>query len=312
MRKQGVVGLARGLRAFFKLEVGVTRGPAAGGLQENRAREPELEHKRTRKLEVRVQSLNDKLRHAREELKQRNESLRQARSELVVKDRQTPVSSVDPETGGADGVDQIVERFHKLYYESNALGGTWRDTFWMGVPLYKCPLDMWIYQEILFDLKPDIIIETGTAFGGSALYLACMCDLLGKGKVITVDVLDRPKKPQHERIEYVLGSSTDEDIVDYLKKSTLNSKVLVFLDSDHSKRHVLDELRIYGDFVEKGGYMVVEDSNVNGHPIMPEFGPGPMEALEEFVHENEDFVVDDSKEKFFMTFSPKGYLKKVR
>ncbi len=87
--------------------------------------------------------------------------------------------------------------------------------------------------------------------------------------------------------------------------------MLVILDSDHSKRHVLDELRTYSQFVGEGSYIIVEDTNVNGHPVLPEFGPGPMEAIQDFLKENKDFAVDGSKEKFYMTFNPKGYLRRV-
>jgi cephalosporin hydroxylase len=88
--------------------------------------------------------------------------------------------------------------------------------------------------------------------------------------------------------------------------------VLVILDSDHSKQHVLNELRLYHSFVTEGSYLIVEDSNINGHPVLPQFGPGPMEALDEFLQENDDFVIDESKHKFLITFNPRGYLKKVK
>ena len=87
---------------------------------------------------------------------------------------------------------------------------------------------------------------------------------------------------------------------------------MVILDSDHRKPHVLEELRIYGRLVPKGSYVVVEDSNINGHPVFPGYGPGPMEALEEFLAENKDFAIDETMEKHLMTFNPKGYLRKVR
>lgn len=206
----------------------------------------------------------------------------------------------------------IVDEFHKLYYESHIFGKTWGDTFWLGIPTQKCPLDLWIYQEIIFEVKPDIIIECGTAKGGSALFLASMCDLVKRGRVITIDIEDIEGRPKHERITYLLGSSTSPQTVEQVKNMIESGvNIMVILDSDHSKHHVLNEMRIYGEFVTKGSYLIVEDTNIN-HPVPSELELGPMEAVEEFLRENECFVVDRSKEKFFMTFNPSGYLIKVK
>jgi cephalosporin hydroxylase len=212
----------------------------------------------------------------------------------------------------------IVDQFHKLYYDTHIFGKTWSNTFWLGIQTAKCPLDLWIYQEIIFELKPDIIIESGTAEGGSALFLASMCDLVNNGKVITIDIEGIEGRPQHKRIKYLLGSSTSKEIVEKIKSlvglvgNDDKVKVMVILDSDHSKQHVLNELRIYSKFVTKGSYLIVEDTNINGHPVLSNFGPGPMEAVDEFLKENKDFVVDKTKEKLYLTFNPNGYLKKIR
>lgn len=207
----------------------------------------------------------------------------------------------------------IVDEFHKLYHRSGFSGGTWQNTFWLGVPTLKYPLDLWVYQEIIFEVRPDLIIESGTASGGSALFMACMCDLVDKGRVITIDIEDIQPRPQHKRIQYLQGSSTSENVVDRIRSSMADSStVMVVLDSDHRKEHVLDELQIYSQFVTKGSYLIVEDTCVNGHPIQPKFGPGPMEAVQDFLEGNEDFIVDDSKEKFYLTQNPRGYLKRVR
>jgi len=88
--------------------------------------------------------------------------------------------------------------------------------------------------------------------------------------------------------------------------------VMVILDSNHDKDHVLNELRSYNRFVTKGSYLIVEDTDFNGHPVLPDYGPGPMEAVKAFLSENKDFEVDKSREKFFLTFNPRGYLKKIR
>ncbi len=203
----------------------------------------------------------------------------------------------------------ITEQFHEQYYES----GVWRDTFWLGVKTFKCPLDLWIYQEILFELRPRYVIETGTAAGGSALFLASVCDLLGGGEVITIDIEEQANRPAHPRIKYLRGSSVDEKLVCQIKDIVKDAgPVMVVLDSDHSKEHVLDELRIYGEMVTEESYLIVEDTNVNGHPVFQLHGPGPWEAVEQFLRETDCFVADGEREKFFVTFNPKGYLRKLK
>lgn len=207
----------------------------------------------------------------------------------------------------------VIENFHRLFYDSGEFGGTWENTYWMGYPTRKCPFDFWIYQEILFEIKPDVIIECGTSRGGSALWLAHICDIIQKGKVITIDIEKRNNLPVHNRIEYVIGSSVDNDIVDKIKSKIKPSDiVLVIRDSDHHKPHVYEELKIYSKMVTAGSYLIVEDSNLNGHPVAPDFGPGPQEALQEFLKTNNDFIIDKNREKFLVTFNPNGYLKKIK
>ncbi len=87
---------------------------------------------------------------------------------------------------------------------------------------------------------------------------------------------------------------------------------MAILDSDHHKEHVLRELEIYSKFVTRESYIIVEDTNINGHPVRSKFGPGPMEAVKEFLKMNDDFIIDRSREKFYLTFNPDGYLKKMK
>jgi len=207
----------------------------------------------------------------------------------------------------------IINQFHKLYYDSQLFNKTWGNTFWFGIPTQKCPLDLWIYQEIIFETKPDAIIECGTKYGGSASFFASMCDIANHGEIITIDNVDRTNRPQHKRIKYLLGSSTSEETVERVRKLISNANnVMVILDSDHSKEHVLNELKIYSALTTKENYIIVEDTNINGNPVRPDFGPGPMEAVEQFLKENRDFIIDQSKEKFYLTWNPRGYLKKIR
>jgi cephalosporin hydroxylase len=205
---------------------------------------------------------------------------------------------------------EAVRAFHELYYDS--VETTWKDTRWLGVDTWKCPLDLWVYQEILHEVRPDLIVETGTAAGGSALFLASICDLLQGGQVVTIDVSKNPDAPRHPRITYLNGSSTDPEIVAQVLRAARGAgRVLVILDSDHSKPHVLAEMRAYAGLVSPGSYLIVEDTNINGHPVLPSFGPGAWEAVEEFLKDDSRFVVDRKREKLLMTFNPNGYLRRV-
>ena len=208
--------------------------------------------------------------------------------------------------------DEIVRDFHQLYYSSDKR--TFRNTFWLGQASAKCPLDLWVYQEILFDRRPGLIVECGTYFGGTAHFLACMCDLVDNGRVITIDVRERQphRRPRHPRIEYRTGSSTAPEIVAGVEAAVQQGeRVMVILDSNHRKDHVFAELQAYSPLVTPGDYLIVEDTNVNGHPVRADHGPGPMEAVDEFLAGNDEFSIDESREKFFMTFNPRGYLRRA-
>jgi cephalosporin hydroxylase len=205
-------------------------------------------------------------------------------------------------------MNTTVRDFHRLYYASRV----WQQTLWRGVQVFKCPLDLWIYQEILNEVRPDLVVESGTCLGGSALYLASICEDIGHGEVLTIDITAHPNRPEHRRLTYWTGSSTSPEAIDTVKRHIApNAKVLVILDSDHSKAHVAQELALYGPLVSPGSYMIVEDGNVNGHPVVPEHGPGPTEAISEFLEGSKDFAIDRDREKFFVTFNPGGYLKKT-
>jgi cephalosporin hydroxylase len=214
-------------------------------------------------------------------------------------------------TGDLQG---IVDRFHTFMYDV-ADQTSCRTYFvsWLGYGMFKWPTDLWNYQEIIVETRPDVIIETGTHRGGSALFLATICDLLGHGQVITIDIDETfgAMFPRHPRITYITGSSTDHAVVDQITAIVDGrANVLVILDSDHQRDHVLRELRIYSSFIPAGGHLIVEDTNVNGHPALREFGPGPWEAVERFVAENSDFYVDRTQERFYLTHNPSGFLRR--
>jgi cephalosporin hydroxylase len=206
----------------------------------------------------------------------------------------------------------IVREFHRLFYYGPAGGRpTYANSYWMGVPILKCPLDLWVYQELLNEIRPDLIIETGTYAGGSALYLAHLCDLLGNGNVVSVDIEAR-ERPAHPRVSYLTGSSVDPAVLRLVESRVAGArKVMVILDSDHSFEHVCAELDAYSGFVTEDSYLIVEDTNLSGHPVHPEQERGPLESVRHFLAGNALFVPDRSREKYLVTFNPLGYLRRT-
>jgi cephalosporin hydroxylase len=201
-----------------------------------------------------------------------------------------------------------VARAHDVLYRSDA----WTKATWLGAQALKNPLDLWVYQEIIVETRPELIVETGTYRGGSALFLASMCDLLDRGEVLSIDVEPpRDDYPQHPRITYLGGrSSTDPDVVTEVLERAAGRPTLVILDSDHSQAHVEAELEVYAPLVPVGCYLIVEDSNIGR--IRKDLLPGPLEAIEAFLARSDAFEIDREREKFLITFNPSGYLKRVR
>lgn len=205
------------------------------------------------------------------------------------------------------------EAFHRAYYGAWMDGQGSVDLSWFGYKTMKSPMDLWTYQEIIVETKPDVVVECGTAYGGSSYFLASMYDLLGRGEVITIDIEARDGyQPTHPRITRLVGSSTDPTLVEDVRRRIGGRRAMVILDSDHSQAHVAAELAAYGSMVAAGCYLVVEDTNINGHPVVPEFGPGPMEAVEAFLPTAPEFEVDASRERFLLSLNPRGYLKRAR
>lgn len=170
---------------------------------------------------------------------------------------------------------EVIDAFHNLYYHKQR----WA-VQWMGHNMLKQPSDLFIYAEILHKNRPDVLIETGTYNGGSAQFYADCMDRIGKGCVISIDT-QACAQPPHPRILYLNGDSVEAaaELKEHIEPEW---EVMVSLDSDHKKDHVLRELNAYADLVTPGQYLVVEDTNINGHPVFPEYGPGPFEALEEW------------------------------
>jgi cephalosporin hydroxylase len=140
-----------------------------------------------------------------------------------------------------------------------------------------------------------------------------MCDLVDHGEIVSVDIAPQSELPKHPRVEYITASSVDPSLVAELtQRCSSLDRVMVILDSDHAAEHVGHELDSYAPLVTMGSYLIVEDTNVNGHPVFPAHGAGPMEALDKFMTANQDFERDPVGEKFLLTFNPSGILRRVR
>lgn len=196
---------------------------------------------------------------------------------------------------------------------------------WMGIPVIQTPEDLILMQELIYNVQPDIIIETGIAHGGSLVYYASLMELIGKGRVIGIDIDIRKHNrkviethPLYKRIELIEGSSISDEIIEMLHTKVSDAAdVIVSLDSDHTKQHVLRELLLYQKFVKPGGYIVAFDTNTSQLAELGVFDRmyidnSPKEAIQEFLKTNDDFVIDERYNKLFISYSPNGYLKRVK
>ncbi|MCK5680415.1 class I SAM-dependent methyltransferase [bacterium] len=187
---------------------------------------------------------------------------------------------------------------------------------WMGIPTLKNVLDLWVYQELIYSLRPDLIIEMGSFKGGSTLYLAHLLEQLGQGQIISVDLDHSHFLASHARITTLTGSTQDPGTIIRLKEAAAGLSVMIIHDADHSRDMVLADLQAYADLVSKDSYFIVEDGVVD---LFPEGtllgdtmgGPGPLPAIREFLEQDHRFIIDRSCERYLLTYNPCGYLKKI-
>lgn len=181
---------------------------------------------------------------------------------------------------------------------------------WRGHRLIKNPLDCWIYQEIIARTKPDVLIELGVAFGGSAVFFADVMELMGHGEVLGLDIsLERAKGVSHSRVTFWEGSSVNPATVERVYAHCRGKKCMVFADSNHAKQHVFAELMAYADLVGEGMYFIVEDSLADVMDTMPVPIEGPLPAIREFLALDARFEQDMAvSERYLMTQSPYGFL----
>jgi cephalosporin hydroxylase len=214
-------------------------------------------------------------------------------------DPNAPFPKLSPEE-----TSRAIKDMHHLWRQRKAI---FRSRF-LGVHTEQNPTDAWIVQEIISEVKPDLIVETGTFRGGSSLLWATILEQVNpEGRVVTIDIVDQ-RTPRaktlpisRERVDFLLGSSTDPEVVAEVHRRAEGLRVLVLLDSLHTAEHVANELAAYAPLVPVGSYVIVQDTPVDA-----------LETVMEFVAANPDWKIDRSRERFALTNTLMGYLKRVR
>lgn len=208
--------------------------------------------------------------------------------------------------------DPRTEAYHAWYYDSLV----WQRTTWCGVLVLKSVSDLWNYQEIIVALRPSVVVELGTSAGGSALFFAHVLRAARiDGRVLTIDV-DQSRTASAARaeplIEFVQASSVAPEALQRIEalRREHPGPAFFILDSDHAEAHVYAELVALRALTRAGDVVIVEDTNVNGHPVLPDFGPGPYEALQRYRTDYpDDYALDAAREsKFGFSFARDGFL----
>lgn len=185
---------------------------------------------------------------------------------------------------------------------------------WMGTRIWKNPLDIWVYQEILHEVKPDVLIEIGSRYGGSTRFFADMLTLMNHGRVVSID-LDRSEYDlEHPRVTALTGRSSDPEILDAVDAACRGKRVMVIQDGDHRKHQVLEDLDLYARYVSVNSYFIIEDGIVDLFDSGETLGfdqEGPLAAVEAFLCRHPEFAVDSKRERYLLTYNPKGFLKRI-
>lgn len=195
---------------------------------------------------------------------------------------------------------------------------------WLGVPIIQLPSDIVMMQELLWKVRPEVIVECGLAHGGSAVLYASICELSGKGRVIGIDIEVRKynrvaiqSHPMSKRIEIIEGSSIDQSTVEKVRDRIGDARsVMVILDSNHSRGHVAKEIKLYSEFVTAGSYLVVMDG-AQAHVWDIPRGKrewkedNPLPAIRNFVSKHPEFRVDSHYTRMHVTSSPEGFLRRL-
>jgi cephalosporin hydroxylase len=208
----------------------------------------------------------------------------------------------------------IIDRFAELWWRDNET--TFFENTWLGVPAFQHPFDVWVTQEIIVEVKPELIVEAGSFAGGSAVLWATIQEqIVPDGRVIAIDLADNMDVARtvpifDRKVDFFCGSSVDPEIVAEVRRRAEGRRTMVILDSAHTEEHVAAEIEAYSPIVSPGSYLVVQDTFVNGHPLEPDWGPGPHEAVEAFLRRTDEFEVDQRRERMKFTFNRNGFLRR--
>jgi cephalosporin hydroxylase len=202
---------------------------------------------------------------------------------------------------------------HRAYFNDLvAKSDNFGDVRWLGYPIWQNVLDLWSLQEAIAEIRPALLLETGTNRAGSAMFYAHLFDLLGNGRVMTVDVV-RMHDLEHPRVEFLLGSSLEHQVLERMRQAARNvdGPVMVVLDSDHAEAHVTAELAAYADFVTPGSLLLAQDGVIDVLPRFAHARPGPLPAIKKFLAARPDFEVDSRWDRrFLITHHPSGWLRR--
>lgn len=189
-----------------------------------------------------------------------------------------------------------------------------RHVKWLGQPLWQNTTDLWTIQEVISEIRPALLIETGTYEGGSARFYASLMDLMDHGHVITIDLRRKPQI-DHPRVTFIAGSSTDAFVVGRVRAEAAKTEgpVMVILDSDHRQSHVAAELEAYAPLVTPGSYILVQDGIMDELlPALRKDTPGPVPAIRGFLKDHPQFVEEKKlSERFIITSHPHGWLRRL-
>jgi len=234
----------------------------------------------------------------------------------------------DPQLISRMAVDENITGLSSQFFNKSCEYKYSYNFSWLGRPIIQYPQDIIAMQEIIWQVRPDLIIETGIAHGGSLIFHASMLEMIGEeGQVLGIDVdirehnrVEIERHRMFKRIEMIEGSSVDAGIIEEVSRFAAGKqRVLVVLDSNHTHEHVLRELELYSPFVTKDSYLVVFDTVIEDMPedsfVDRPWGKGnnPKTAVWEFLKTSDRFVIDEEyNNKLLITVAPDGYLRCVK
>ena len=205
---------------------------------------------------------------------------------------------------------RVVARLYQ--FDLIARTGNFGTTSWLGVPIWQNVLDLWTIQETIAEIRPALLIETGTHRGGSAQFYAQLMELMGTGRVLTIDIV-KHHELDHPRVEFLLGSSTDPAIVETVREAAADADgpVMVILDGNHDRDHVAKELELYAPLVTPGSMLLSQDGIIDQVRIFRDSRPGPLPANAAFLASHPEFEHDrERNDRFALTHHPLGWMRR--